>query len=287
MKIGVIGTGLMGRPIGQRLLDAGFEVGVYNRTKAKTQPLVEAGARVARGPSEAIGDCEFVITMLSDANAIREVLLTPDALEAVRDRAVIQMSTIAPAESLELAERITEAGGDYLEAPVLGSVPQAESGELIIMTGGPTETAEAARAVLEVLGKRIEHIGAVGTAAAVKLALNQMIAGLTATFALSLAVVQREGCDVEQFMRILRDSALYAPTFDKKLPMMLAGKYAPVNFPLRHLIKDMRLIEEEATRFGLTTSVLEATLAQLEAAHAKHETDQDYSAIYDAVDANA
>ncbi|RMG54773.1 MAG: NAD(P)-dependent oxidoreductase, partial [Gammaproteobacteria bacterium] len=238
MKIAVLGTGLMGAPMAMRLLEAEHDVWVWNRDPSRAEPLRAGGAEVCETPVEAIAEAEFVITMLSDARAIVEVAFSPEARGVLRDRTLIQMATIDPQESRELAEAMQQAGGDYLEAPVLGSIPEATRGELIIMAGGEETVFQRCLPVLKALGPEPRLIGAVGQGAALKLAMNQLIAGLTTSFSLSLALVRHEGVDVDDFMEILRGSALYAPTFDKKLPRMLEGDYERPNFPLKHLDKD-------------------------------------------------
>jgi 3-hydroxyisobutyrate dehydrogenase len=126
-------------------------------------------------------------------------------------------------------------------------------------------------------------MGAVGSAAAAKLALNQLIASLTSAFALSLGFVQRQGVEVEQFMQILRQSALYAPTFDKKLQQMLDGNYANPNFPTKHLLKDTDLFLTEAQSVGLNVSSLEGVRKVLEMAQQLGLSDADYSSLFAAI----
>jgi len=137
--------------------------------------------------------------------------------------------------------------------------------------------------LLGVLGEDPQRIGEVGQGAALKLAMNQLIAGLTATFALSLGLVRAEGIDVEQFMTLLRRSALYAPTFDKKLSNYLSGEYGGANFPLKHLLKDVRLFREATLPHGLDTAIIAAVEAALVRGQDNGLADHDYSALYKAL----
>lgn len=283
MQISFIGTGLMGSPMAERLLKAGHELYVYNRTMEKTVPLKQKGAKVAVTAHEARHLGEAVFLMLSDAAAVNEMLFSADEEEKFSGQTIIQMSTISPAESRGVEGKVIAAGGDYLEAPVLGSIPQATEGQLVIMVGGQKELYEKWRTVLEALGPAPLYIGETGKAAAMKLTLNQLIASLTASFALSLAMIMKEGIDVEQFMNVLRNSALYAKTFDVKLNNMLKGDFARVNFPAKHLLKDVRLTIQEAKTLGLDTRVLEAVQEILNKTAEMDLADMDYSVLFNAV----
>ncbi|MGE5354455.1 MAG: NAD(P)-dependent oxidoreductase [Acidobacteriota bacterium] len=283
MQISFIGTGLMGSPMAERLLKAGHELYVYNRTLEKTVPLKQKGAKVALTAHEARHLSEAVILMLSDAAAVNEMLFSADEEEKFSGQTIIQMSTISPSESRAVAEKVVAAGGDYIEAPVLGSIPQATEGKLVIMVGGQKELYDKWRPVLEALGPAPLYIGEVGKAAAMKLALNQMIASLTSAFSLSLGIIMNEGIDVEQFMNVLRNSALYAKTFDVKLTNMLKNDFSSVNFPAKHLLKDVRLIVDEARSLGLDTVVLEAVQEILNKAVKAGLADMDYSVLFNAV----
>lgn len=282
MKLAFFGTGLMGRPMVRRLLEAGHEVAVYNRTARKARELEGDGAAVMPGPREAVGRGEAVILMLTDAAAIDAVLDgVPEA--SLRDKTVIQMGTIAPAESVRLQERIMAAGGDYFECPVLGSRKETAAGRLILMAGARPEQFHQWRALLECFGPSPQLIGAVGQASAFKLAVNQLIAGLMSTFAVSLGMIQSRGIDPDLFMSLLRQSALYAPTFHKKLPRLLSRNFRDPNFPVRHLLKDVDLIMAECRRDGVVASHLDGIHAVLERALAAGLGDRDYSALFDII----
>lgn len=282
MKIGLIGTGLMGQPMALKLLEAGSSVIVYNRTASKLQPLQEAGAIAADTPESVLQEADCIILMLTDANAIQEMLLGENT-SSLKNRTIIQMGTIAPQESKTICNSITKAGGEYLEAPVLGSIPQVKTGELIVMVGSTEAQFQQWLPVLKHYSPQPMHIGVVGTASAMKLALNQLIAGLTSTFALTLGFVKRQGVDVEQFMQVVRESALYAPTFDKKLSRMSDRDFSNPNFPTKHLLKDTDLFLTQAQELGLATDNLEGIKSIIEKAIALGLGDDDYSAIYSAI----
>ena len=283
MNIAVLGTGLMGEPLAQRLLSAGHAVTVWNRSPEKTADLAAAGARVATAPRDAIAGADWVVTMVANADALQETLLNDDTRPALAGHRILNMATIAPQEARTLNERISAAGGDFMECTVLGSIPEARNGTLILMFGGSEGQFEAARPLLAAFGANPLYIGAVGQAAALKLAMNQLIAGLTSSFALSLGLVQREGVDVDQFMAVVRDSALYAPTFDKKLDRMLEGNYADPNFPAEHLLKDVNLMEDAARKDGLDASLMVTIGRLLERAEGQGLAQADYAALFEAI----
>jgi len=283
MKIAVFGTGLLGRPIAERLAAAGFEVIAYNRTQAKAEPLREAGIAVAQHPWEAASAAECLILMLADYGAIRNVILDDAVRKVLRGRTVIQMATIGPDDSRALAAEVREAGGDYFECPVLGSVAEAQAGKLLLMVGSEEGQLDRWQQVLTALGPEPRLIGQVGQAAALKLALNHLIAAETAAFALSLGIVMRESIRVDDFLAILRNSALYAPTFDKKLPRLLDRNYTNPNFSTRHLLKDVNLCLAEADRLGLRTESLRGLPILLARTIELGLAEADYSALYEAV----
>ncbi|HEY9828574.1 MAG TPA: NAD(P)-dependent oxidoreductase, partial [Stenomitos sp.] len=256
-KVGLIGTGLMGLPMAQRLAELNVPTMAFNRTSAKLEPLRNTTVELAASVDEVLAQCQVVIVMLTNADAVRSLLLQPNQLPLWRERTLIQMGTIAPSDSRDLCAQITSAGGEYLEAPVLGSIPEVKAGTLLVMVGATEGQFQQWKPLLQSFGTEPRHIGEVGSAAALKLALNQMIAALTTGFALSLEFVKQQGVPVETFMDILRQSALYAPTFDKKLQRMLEGNYANPNFPTQHLLKDVRLFLAEATMANLQLDSLE------------------------------
>lgn len=282
-KVGLIGTGLMGTAMAEQLLANHVPLMVYNRTPEKLAPLQQLGAESAASVPELLQQCKAVILMLSDAVAIRSVLFSDVAPSDLADRTIIQMGTIAPRESRSLYEEITALGGYYLEAPVLGSIPEAKTGKLLLMVGSTPDQFQQWLPLLQHLGREPLLIGTVGAAAALKLSLNQLIGSLTTAFALSLGFIQSQGVAVETFMQILRQSALYAPTFDKKLQRMLEQNYAAPNFPTKHLLKDTNLFLTEAEATGLQADSLAGVKRILEIACGLGLAEADYSALFAAV----
>ncbi len=283
MKLSLLGTGLLGAPIAIRLQQSGHDVTVWNRNRDKAEPLSSEGIAIADDAASAVAAADAIVLVLSDLAAIESVLFSDEVSRQLNGKSLIQMGTIAPGESRAIAGQAKELGADYLEAPVLGSIPEARNGTLIVMAGGSEAAFSAALPLLNSLSKGPQRIGDVGQGAALKLAMNQLIASLTTGFALSLGLVRAEGVDVEQFMTLLRQSALHAPTFDKKLAKYLQHNYANPNFPLKHLIKDTELFARVAEQNGIDRRPLDAMLAVFEDGSKAGFGDQDYSALYEAV----
>lgn len=283
MTITLLGTGLLGRAIAERLQSVGHHVTVYNRTTAKALPLQACGITVVMRPEQAMAQTDCAVLMLADAAAIRAVLLTPASMAVLRGKTVIQMGTIAQEESLALQAEVERVGGFYCEAPVLGSLAEAQAGTLLVMVGGTEGQFVQWSSLFRSLSREPRLVGPVGKAAALKLALNQLIAAEISAFALSLGLVERAGVPVDTFMAILRESALFAPMFEKKLPRLLTRDYRHPNFSTRHLLKDVELFLKEASRYELTTSSLEGIRPVLEQTIAQGLGEADYASLYETV----
>ena len=283
MKVALLGTGLMGRPMAERILAGGHELTVYNRSPDKAEPLRSLGAEIANTAAEAIESTTCVILMLADAPAIREVLFEKSPPPDLRERTVIQMGTISSTESIDFQRNVLEGGGDYLEAPVLGSTPEAREGNLLVMVGASKSQFDRWLDLLQCFGPEPLLIGEVGKASALKLALNQLIGSLTTGFALSLGFIEQQGVEVASFMNILRQSGLYAPTFDKKLKRMLDRDFTNPNFPSKHLVKDIELFRNEAHSLDLELDILEGISRILDLTVELGFADSDYSALFEAL----
>ncbi|ALA61189.1 NAD(P)-dependent oxidoreductase [Nitrospira moscoviensis] len=283
MRVAVVGIGVLGRAVAARLQRAGHTVVAYNRTSGKAEALRPLGVVVADSPALALREADCTLLFLTDAPAIRSVLFREDTRPALAGRTVIQMGTIGPDESRAVAETVLAEGGDYLEAPVLGSVAEAQAGNLLVMVGGSRDQMRRWEPLLQTLSNEPRFVGSIGQAASLKLALNHLIAAETAAFSLSLALIQRSQVPVDLFMSILKDSALFAPTFDKKLPRLQARRYDDPNFSTRHLLKDVDLFVAAAREHGLRTSSLDGVRQILVDAIAHGSGDVDYSVLYEEV----
>ena len=277
-SVALLGSGLLGEAIGRRLLDQGVALKAWNRTPGRCQGLIEAGAESVQDLSSISETCSSVITVLRDG-PITETMVRE--LGDLHGCCLMPMGTMGITEIRRLAQQVHNQNGTCLEAPVLGSKPQAANGTLLVMAGGTQELFDQQRPLLDHLSQQPMLVGAIGSGAATKLALNQLIASLTHAFSLSLRLVQQAGVPVETFMAILRPSALYAPTFDKKLQRMLNGYYSDPNFSTALLRKDLRLFLEEATAAGLQIQGLQGLDTLLEQASGGELDGLDYCALHE------
>jgi 3-hydroxyisobutyrate dehydrogenase len=277
-SVAVLGTGLLGEAIAQRCLSQGISVHAWNRTRERVEPLLVLGAKEIGDLSEVSSTCDAIITVLRDGPVTTTVVAE---LGSLHNTTVIPMGTMGVSESQALATQVLLQKGSYLEAPVLGSKPQALSGSLLVMAGGDAAVFEQQLDLLRHLSQQPKLVGPVGSGAATKLALNQLIASLTHSFSLSLRLIQQAGVPVETFMEILRPSALYAPTFDKKLERMLQGHYEDPNFSTALLRKDLELFLQETSAAGVQDLGLQGLAQLLNKANGTQLDDQDYCALHE------
>ena len=277
-SVALLGTGLLGNAIARRFLDQGLSVRVWNRDANRITPLLKQGAAPITELEGAARDCDAVVTVLCDGPVTSHVV---SSLGELHNSTVIPMGTMGVRESRELAEQVRQQSGRYLEAPVLGSRPQALNGTLLVMAGGDSTDFEQQLHNLRHLCENPILVGPVGSGAATKIALNQLIASLTHSFSLSLRLIQQAGVPVETFMEILRPSALYAPTFDKKLQRMLDGNYNDPNFSTALLRKDLNLFLQETVAAGLQDKGLQGLADLLTSAENTPMDQQDYCALHE------
>ena len=287
--VGLIGLGLMGGPMGQNLLKAGFPLVVWNRTKAKADELVRAGAKLAADPRGVAEQADVLITIVSDPAALEEVLWgsgggkrNDGALGGLRRGSTyIDSSTVSPDLERRVAAACAERGVDFLDAPVTGGTWGAAKGELVFMIGGKAEVLERVKPVLEAVGKKFFLLGPNGAGQTVKLGMNLLLALQVDAFAESLALVTAAGVPAEKLMEVLQSSMARSGVLDVKAPMMVKGEY-PASFPLRLMHKDVRLALELARHKGVTLPCGAAAYATysavMKAADAANE-DPDFAAV--------
>jgi len=264
--IGWIGLGNMGIPLSQRLLGAGYPVTVYNRSKEKETALRAAGAATATTPAQLIRETDILFLMVSDDQVIRDLFTGADGLLGTKTtgKLIINMSTVSPAISREFAAACAHEGNEYIDAPVSGSVKQAQEGQLVIMVGGTTAAYEKATPVLQPLGKLVLHIGDHGAGNTAKLAINVLLGFHAQGLAEATIFAQRHGIDTGDFMTIMNNSAL-GNVFGKiKGDAIIGGNYKAA-FALKHIAKDLRLAKAE----GLDTPLAAAAYTTFQQAEAR------------------
>ncbi len=278
--VGLIGLGLMGRPMAANLVKAGFPVVVWNRTRARAQELVEQGARLAATPREAAASSDVLLTIVSDPPALEAILWGADgALEGLRRGSTyIDSSTVAPALARRIAAACAERGVEFLDAPVTGGTWGAEKGELVFMVGGSRDVLERVEPVLAAMGKRWFHLGPHGAGQTVKLAMNMILALQVDALAEALALVTSGGVPAERLIEVMQSSMARSPLLDIKAPMILERNYAP-SFPLRLMHKDLGLALELANQLGVPLPATAAAREIYNAVKGAAKEDLDYAAV--------
>lgn len=283
-KVAILGLGIMGSGMAANLLKAGFSVAVYNRTPAKAQPLVEKGAQLAATPADAALDAAFVVSMVADDNASREVWTGKDgALNALGKAAIaIESSTARPEWIKELAKLVAQRGAEFLDAPVTGSKMQAEGGQLSFLVGGSEEALTAAKPVLQAMSKEIVHVGPIGSGAKLKLINNFLCAVQIASLAEGLTWIERSGLDREKAIDFLKSAAPGSPLFGGVAARMIQQNYS-VNFLLRLMTKDLNYAKAEAAREKVNLTTAETARKLFEGAIAQGYGESDMSAVIEPV----
>ncbi|UOR04222.1 NAD(P)-dependent oxidoreductase [Hymenobacter aerilatus] len=249
-QLGWIGLGNMGNPMSGRLLEDGYPVAVYNRNKDKEEALRAAGATTADSPAALVQQADVVFMMVSDDQAVRDLFTGPDGLlqAQTNGKLLINMSTVSPGISEEMANLSQQKGHTYLDAPVSGSVKQAETGQLVIMVGGDEPAFQQAQPLFEHLGKLALHLGPTGSGNRAKLAINTLLGFYTQGLAETFLFAQQHGLKLEDMQTIIANGAM-GNVFSKiKGEAILAENYQAA-FALKHLAKDLRLAKAE----GLNT----------------------------------
>jgi 3-hydroxyisobutyrate dehydrogenase-like beta-hydroxyacid dehydrogenase len=276
-KIAFLGLGQMGAPMAARLVGAGHEVTVWNRTRQKAEPLEGRGARVAATAGEAVSGSEVAITMLADPAAVDGVVFGNDGFAGALEpgQTLIEMSTIGPDAVRSVADRLPD-GVAMVDAPVRGSVQQAMNGSLIVLVGASDAAFERVRPILEALGT-VHRVGGLGAGAAMKLVANSTIGATMAAFGEALALGEALGLDRSVLLDVLSETPI-GMTVKGKRDNVESGSYQ-ANFKLALALKDMRLVVDAAERSGRRLRVANGTLEWYEAAHAEGAGDLDYSAV--------
>ena len=276
-RLAFCGLGRMGAPMARRLLEAGHKVTVWNRTEEKADPLVAAGAKAAATPAEAATGAEAAITMLAGPDAVEAVVAGDDGLAAgLPDAAVvIEMSTIGPDALRALRERLPQRL-DLLDAPVLGSTPQAEEGSLQIFVGGSEDHFARWGRLLEAMGSP-RHVGPFGSGAAMKIVVNSTLGTLQSAVGEALALADAFGLDERATLDVLEGSAIGA-TVRSKRDKIASGSY-PASFTLALAEKDLRLVAEAAAAHGAELRVSPAVRTWYREALEAGLGGLDYSAV--------
>jgi 3-hydroxyisobutyrate dehydrogenase len=280
-RVAILGLGIMGSGMAANWLAKGFAVSVWNRTRAKAEPLAGKGGKIAATPREAATGADFIFAMVADDDASRSVWLGADgALAGAKKGAIgVESSTLTPDWIRELAGQAQAKGVGFLDAPVGGSRPAAASGNLRFFVGGDPQTYEAARPALAAVGSKMDLLGPVGAGATWKLINNQLAAGQIAALAEALAVAKKAGFKNEQISELILGGAPASPIVKLKLPRMLAQDFEPTDFALNLMLKDARYATALAEALGAPAGMIASAAKAFARADAKGLGDKDIAAV--------
>jgi 3-hydroxyisobutyrate dehydrogenase-like beta-hydroxyacid dehydrogenase len=245
--IGFVGLGAMGSRIAGRLLDDGNELYGTNRTKSRGQPLIERGLKWRDTPREVAGDADVIFSMVTDDGALEAIAAGPDGILAgLRPGKVyVDMSTVSPRASRAVAERVKAAGAEMLDAPVSGSIPQAESGTLAIMVGGDEQAFAEVEPLLHQVGQAVTHIGENGQGLVLKLAINISLAVQTLAFSEGLLLAERDGVDSRVAAEVMSATPIGSAMLKARIPLLL-DLPEQAWFDVAMMQKDIRLALQAA-----------------------------------------
>jgi len=275
MRVAFLGLGIMGRPMAANLVKAGNEVAVWNRTPGKDME----GARTATSPGDAANGAEVVWMCVSDTKAVEAVLFGPDGVESTIavGAIVVDSSTISPSAELRFAERLRAKGVEYVDAPVTGSKVAAEAGSLIFMVGGDEAVLGKLDPLFKAMGKQVFRMGETSKGQAAKLVMNLQIALIYEGFAEALTLAAKLGVNVETLLPLIQASMVKSGVVEYKAPFVVKRDFSP-NFPLRLMLKDIRLALAAAKESRVKLPALETVEEVYEMAAEDGYEDLDYAA---------
>jgi 3-hydroxyisobutyrate dehydrogenase-like beta-hydroxyacid dehydrogenase len=284
--VGFVGLGIMGSRMAACLARAGHPVAVYNRTAAKAEAWVaEHGGRLAATPRDAADGAAAVITMVVDGPQVEEVLLGEDGAVAgaAPGTLFVDCSTIAPADVRRIGAELAERGMGFVDAPVSGSSPKAETGTLTIMAGGSDDDFARAAPFFDAMGETILHVGPLGHGQTVKVISNAVSATNAATLAQALVVGKATGVDLEALVAVLGASSSASTMVTLKAKPMLAHDYTPL-FRLEHMLKDVGICLDESEAAGAPFPSAALARELYNAAMGRGLADEDFAAVLEAVE---
>lgn len=281
-ELGYVGLGVMGSAVTRRLLLAGHDVTVWNRTREKAEPLLEAGARWADSPREVAERSELVFTMVTNTAAVQAVTEGPDGILAGlgAGKVYVDMSTASPANTRALAERVAEVGAQMLDAPVSGTSITVDQGKVSIMVGGDADAFARARPVLEAIGPKVFHLGPNGSAVTMKIAINLSLAVQMLAFSEGLLLAEKTGIPREQAVEVMLASVIASPMVAYRGPLVL-GHPDEVWFDCHMMQKDMNLALELGRQLEVPLPTTAVTNEFLTAANGMGIGEKDFAVLFD------
>lgn len=281
-KLGFVGLGVMGSRMVKRLLDAGHEVTGYNRTKSKAQWLLDAGMKWADTPREVVEASDISFSMVTNTNALKTMAEGPNGLLAglVAGKIHVDMSTVSPAFSQEMAEQVKAQGAAMLDSPVSGSVITLEEGKLSLMVGGDADVFEKVRPILLNIGPKVTHVGKNGLAVTMKIATNLSLAVQMLAFVEGVLIAEKSGIKREVAVEVLTNSVIASPMVKYRGPFVLEMP-DEAWFDCYMMQKDMNLALELGQQLGIPLPTTAATNEFLSAARGMGFEKQDFAVMFD------
>jgi len=278
-RLGFIGIGNMGSRMAKRLLENGYQLMAYNRSREAAEALVEYGATVADSIAELASEADVILSSLTNDDVVKSVYAGPEGVFAHmrRGSAIIEMSTVLPTTSRELYDLSREAGVKCLDSPVSGSTPSAEEGILTLFCGGDEELFQAAQPIFSSIARQYFYLGRSGSGTAMKLVANTLLGVGMQAIAESVALGQKEGLDRHRLLDVLSHTAVIAPAHLGKLSRADAGDYSP-QFAIRLMNKDFRLVLETAAAAKVPMPATAAAF-QMNVAECEEGKEEDFSAV--------
>ncbi len=279
-KIGIIGLGMLGNAVALHLIDSGFEVNVYNRTKEKTLQLKEKGVKVLASPKEVALNSELVIIIVKDAKAVKQISFELNGIiEAKHENLIVaDMSTIDPLESRNIAKKFLEYNIKKLDIPVMGGPNVAITGELVMMVSGNKEIFDHCKNILDTIANKVFFLGDSGVAHSVKLAMNLQITMLALALSEGITLVEKSKVDPKIFLEILNSTYFKTGMSEKKAFKMIEGKYN-TTFTLTNLKKDITTMTDTAKLLGIKLPMISKAEEVYENAIKEGFGDTDYTGI--------
>jgi 3-hydroxyisobutyrate dehydrogenase-like beta-hydroxyacid dehydrogenase len=281
-SLGFVGLGVMGSRMVKRLLNAGHAVTGYNRTKSKAQWLLDAGMKWGDSPAAVARSADFVLTMVTNTEALKAVTSGSDGILAglSTGKIYIDMSTVSPAASREVARQVEARGAQMLDAPVSGSVSTLEEGKLSIMVGGDRSTLERARPILEAIGPKVTHVGANGLAVSMKIATNLSLAVQMLAFSEGVLLAEKSGIARETAVEVLLNSVIASPMVKYRGPFVLKMPNEAW-FDVNMMQKDLLLALEMGRSLDVPLPTTAVTNELLTAARAMGYADKDFAVLFE------
>jgi 3-hydroxyisobutyrate dehydrogenase-like beta-hydroxyacid dehydrogenase len=280
--VGVVGLGAMGAQLAGRLLEAGHQVHGTNRTVSRAETLIARGLRWHDVPREVARAAEVVISMVTDDDALAAITGGPDGVLTGLSpgKVYVDMSSVSPQASRHAAEQVRALGARMLDAPVSGSVPQAEQGTLAIMVGGEEATFERVEPLLRQLGQTVTRVGDNGAGTLLKLAINISLAVQTLAFSEGLLLAESGGIDPRLAAQVMASSAIGSPMLKARVPLLLELPETAW-FPIRLMYKDIHLALDEAQRLAVTLPSAEAAAGTLARARELGYAERDIAGLHE------